>query len=173
MILALDIATRMGFAFGEPGTTPESGSILFGSEGASDAARYHHAFCWAIDLFKTRNLPITTMTIEDQLDPQAFSNKHAAHMLYGLPAPIMAVAYECGVYDIVRRPVSDVRGLFINACRLKSDVAKARVMRRCKQLGWDVADHNAADACALWAYECSLIKGKARPILQQLAWCGL
>jgi hypothetical protein len=172
MILALDIATTMGWAIGEPGGDPLSGSIRFGGDGASLWARYHHAFKWAIDRFCPGNggPRISRLTIEDQLNPQAFSSKEGAELLFGLPAVVGMVAYECGIYDIHRRKVADVRGLFIGKRGLKTDAAKAAVTRRCNKLGWWPQDHNAADALALWTYECSLVE--PGPVLRMLARSG-
>jgi hypothetical protein len=170
MILALDIATTMGWALGEPGGEPTADSIRFGSVDASLWARYNHALRWAIDRFKQPDPRITRVTIEDQLNPRAFSSKEGADLLYGFPAIIGSVAYECGIYEIHRRKVADVRGLFIGRRGLKTADAKFAVMRRCKQLGWYAVDHNAGDALALWAYECSLLDH--RTVINQLARCG-
>jgi crossover junction endodeoxyribonuclease RuvC len=170
MILALDIATRMGWALGEPGDVPVSGTVRFGGDEASLWARYHHALRWAIR-FCHQHERITKLVIEDQLNPRAFSSKEGAELLFGLPAVIAACAYDRGIYDIQRHKVADVRGVFINNRSLKTDAAKAAVMRRCRKLGWQACDHNAADAMALWAYECSLRRGA--PIIHQLARCGL
>jgi crossover junction endodeoxyribonuclease RuvC len=171
MILALDIATRMGWALGEPGDVPVSGTVRFGSDDASLWARYHHALRWAIDRFVHGQQKITKLVIEDQLNPQAFSSKEGAELLYGLPAIIGACAYDRRIYEIERHKVADVRGFFINRRGLKTDDAKVAVMRRCRKLGWPVIDHNAADACALWAYECS--RHRSAQIVHQLARCGL
>jgi hypothetical protein len=111
MILALDIATRMGWSMGEPGAVPDSGSVRFGGNDASDWARFNDALRLAIDQFEIRGVSVDTLTIEDQLDPRPFSVKQAAVILCGLPPIIRAVAYECGVYDIRKRAVADVRGL--------------------------------------------------------------
>jgi hypothetical protein len=173
MILALDIATRMGWALGKPGEVPRAGTVRFGSDDASLWARYAHALTWAIDQFIHKpGERVTRLVIEDQLNPQAFSSKEGAELLYGLPAIIAACAYHRGIYKIERHKVADVRGLFIGRRGLKTNDAKAAVMRRCRQLGWAVGeDHNAADACALWAYDCSLVE--PAPILRQLSKCGL
>jgi hypothetical protein len=176
VILALDIATRMGWALGAPGEVPTSGSALFGSDGASNPARFHHALRWAIGRFRDDGGQIERIAIEDQLDPRAFSHVQGAKLLYGYPAIIISIAYECGYCNIVEHAVRDVRGLFVNRRNLKTDAAKAAVMRRCAQLGWQVEDHNAADACALWAYECwAYERSQRRPpaIIHQLARCGL
>ena len=170
MILALDIATRMGFAIGELGGEPVSGSVRFGSPDASLWARYNHALRWAVERFREPDPPISRLVIEDQLNPQAFSSKEGADLLYGLPAIIGSVAYQYGVYTIERRKVADVRGLFIGKRGLKTEDAKFAVMRRCKQLGWPAVDHNAGDALALWAYECSLLDH--RVVINRLARCG-
>jgi hypothetical protein len=177
VILALDVATKMGWALGKPGEVPRAGTVRFGGDDASVWARYGHALTWAIDQFchshhRLGSKPVTRLVIEDRLNPQAFSSKEGAELLYGLPAIIAACAYHRGIYKIERHKVADVRGLFIGRRGLKTNDAKAAVMRRCRQLGWAVEeDHNAADACALWAYDCSLVE--PAPILRQLSKCGL
>jgi hypothetical protein len=50
-----------------------------------------------------------------------------------------------------------VRQHFIGARNLKSAIAKREVFERCRRLGWQVPDHNAADAVATWHFACSLI----------------
>ena len=157
---------------GEPGTVPQSGSVLFGSEGASVWARYDHALRWAIEMFCHRPGEKITKVVIEPISAAAgvFDNQLRRASLR--PAAIIgACAYHRGIFKIERHKVADVRGLFIGRRNLKTDDAKAAVMRRCRQLGWDVADHNAADACALWAYECSL--RRPAPIIHQLARCGL
>lgn len=48
--------------------------------------------------------------------------------------------------------VYNVRKYFIGEGFLSREPAKARVMDRCRDLGWSFQDDNQADANALWAY---------------------
>ena len=109
--------------------------------------------------------------IEAMIPVQAFSTQQAARSLFGFPAVIMGVAFECGVHRIYERNVRDVRNVFIGRQNLKTKYAKEAVQRRCRQLGWMVPDHNAADACALWSYECTRVD--PRPMFDRLAKVGI
>jgi hypothetical protein len=170
-ILALDLAKRTGWARGILNTEEllEFGSVTFGKENASNYARFAHALRWAVDIFK--NDPPDVLVIEAPIQVQAFSVQQGAKILFGLPAVITAVAHECGVYAIHEHDVRDIRNLFIGHRRLKTQQAKEATMRRCKQLGWKVEDHNAADACALWAYECARVR--PGPMLNRLTKVGV
>jgi hypothetical protein len=169
-ILALDLAKRTGWARGRlDSEAPTFGSISFGKDGASNYARFAHALRWAVDIFK--NDPPDVLVIEAPISVQAFSMQQGAKILFGLPAVITGVAYECGVFTIHEYDVRDIRGMFTGHRSLKTDIAKAATVRRCKQLGWNVEDHNAADACALWMYQCARVH--PGPTLRRLASVGI
>jgi hypothetical protein len=163
-ILALDLAKRTGWARGRlDSEAPTFGSVQFGKDEASNYARFAHALRWAVDIFK--NDPPDVLVIEAPIRVQGFSQQQGAKILFGLPAVITAVAYECGVFTIREHDVPDIRQVFIGRRRLKTDPAKEATVRRCKQLGWFVEDDNAADAAALWFYECARIHPR---LLQRL-----
>ena len=167
-ILALDLATRTGWARGVVNGEPEFGSVTFGKDGASNAARFAHALRWAVDIFKDD--PPDILVIEAPISVRGFFDQQAAKLLFGLPAIFMATAYECGVHQIYEHDVRDVRGTFISHRNLKTAMAKAAVERRCRQLGWKVPDHNASDAAALWFFQCAKISPK---IIRRLDTCGI
>lgn len=168
-ILALDLATRTGWARGVVNGEPEFGSVTFGKDGASNAARFAHALRWAVDIFKDD--PPDILVIEAPIAVQGFSVQQGAKLLFGLPAIFIATAYECGVHRIYEHDVRDIRNVFLGHRNLKTAIAKAATERRCRQLGWQVPDHNAADACALWAYECTRIR--PRPMFDRLSKVGI
>jgi hypothetical protein len=165
MILALDIATQLGWAYGAPGEVPSSGTVKLGDKDSSPEARGYRAKLWIYDRFERGPLP-KIIAIEGQLHPQAFSDKRAAKLLYGLPMVMGVAAWDFDVRDIREHEVADVRGLFIGYRRLKSELAKAEVQKKCRALGWPAVDHNAADALALWAYQATKVAPKV--MLQQL-----
>jgi crossover junction endodeoxyribonuclease RuvC len=169
-ILALDLATRTGWARGVANGEPEFGSVNFGKQGASNPARFAHALDFAIDIFKCDSPP-DILVIEAPIKVQAFSVQQAAKMLFGLPAIFMGVAYKCEVRRIYERDVRDVRNVFIGHRNLKTAHAKEAVERRCRQLGWHAPDHNAADALALWAYESTRVD--PRPMFDRLGKVGI
>lgn len=54
----------------------------------------------------------------------------------------------------------DVRRDIIGVGRFKKGEAKDEVMAACRLFGWDVPDHNAADACLTWAWRTRRIRGE-------------
>jgi hypothetical protein len=157
-IFALDLATRTGFAFGALGAErPTSGSIRFGSEGASHEAIFAAAVTWATDGFRA-NRP--GVVVWEAPQPTSFgkskTNVNTTTVLYGLPAVFGAVAHLLGLYDVRKAKASDVRHHFIGS-NPKRAIAKAMTIKQCRDLGWPVEDDNEADACALWSYMASII----------------
>jgi hypothetical protein len=156
-ILALDIATVCGFARGRVGSTPVSGSIRFGRRDASDNAIFGHAIEWMETAFITAP---DVLVLEAMLPPGAkvgATQTDVRDRLAGLHGIARGQAHLAGVYKIQAHPVASIRGHFIGMRGLKRKEAKGQIVARCRQLGWDVVDDNAADACALWHYACSLI----------------
>jgi hypothetical protein len=41
---------------------------------------------------------------------------------------------------------------------MKSAIAKAATIDRCRELGWNVNNDNEADACALWDYQIACLR---------------
>jgi hypothetical protein len=157
-VLGLDIATTCGWARGTPGGTPTFGSVAFKPPGigASDAAIFAKALTFFSMLMAT---PPSLLVIEALLPAAARvkTNKATRDRLAGLHSVALAVAHCRGVHRIVEADVADVRAHFIQARILRRATAKAEVMRNCRRLGWDVADDNQGDACAVWSYGCALV----------------
>ena len=158
-VLALDIATTTGFARGRVGdAAPSCGSVSFGKKGSSQLAICGHCYDWAVDTIKAP-LP-DVVAIEALLPPAVTRGKsNESHdllaMLHGI---VNAVCMKRGVYKVHRYPVQSVRAHFIDLSVCGKGEAKAMVLQKCKSLGWlEVADDDAADACAVWDYQCSLI----------------
>jgi hypothetical protein len=169
-ILALDIATQLGWARGPLGAdVPEFGTVRLGKKGASNPYRYAAALRWTVEAMANDQPDI--LAIESPISIRGFTSQQTARLLFGLPACIMGMAIECGVRDLREHDVRDVRNLFIGRKNLSTDAAKDAVVRRCQQLGWRVPDHNAADACALWAHQCAQIR--PGPMLQRLSQVGV
>ena len=47
---------------------------------------------------------------------------------------------------------STVRKTIMGTGRFKAGTAKDEVLAWCRNQGWPVPDHNAADACLVWRY---------------------
>jgi len=160
-ILALDIATRSGWARGLlTGNDPEHGSIRFGKAEASDNAIFAACLRWAQEFLAQPPKP-TLIVIERMLAPQVVQGKTQAltyERLAGLHGIIRAVAFEHGIYEITTATVQRVRAHFIGESNAKSERAKALVIQQCRKLGWNPVDDNAGDALALFSYQCAVIE---------------
>lgn len=157
-ILALDIATQSGWAFGPPDATPRNGSIRFAREGASQAAVWAGCYSWLID-FVAVNPEIKLVVFEAPMNPghmQGKTNITTLRTLIGLAAIVEAALYGKG-FDIREARVSDVRAFFLGTTRIKSAEAKAATFARCVQLGFKPVSLDASDALALWCYQTSII----------------
>jgi hypothetical protein len=159
LILALDLATRTGFARGRVGELPISGSIRFGGSGAHDAAIFAAALRWLSQELEPQPRP-DLMIVEALLPPDAMrgaTSRAVRDRLAGLQGIVKGVAHLRGIGEIAEATVGNIRGHFIGDRSLKRDRAKRTVMERCRALGWECADDNAGDALALWSYACALI----------------
>lgn len=157
-ILALDIATTLGWARGHVGQAPSCGSICFGRD-CSENAVFAKAIGWFSNLLAPMPRP-DVLILEAMLPGGAMKGETTIDVrdrLAGLHAIIRGVAHIRGIYQISTADVGAVRQHFIGARNLKSAIAKREVFERCRRLGWQVPDHNAADAVATWHFACSLI----------------
>src|SRR3954470_18506253 len=158
-VLALDIATTCGWARGLVGAeAPQCGSVRFAQPGASQLAICGHALEWAIDILKPP-LP-DVVAIENLLPPAVTRGKsNVDHdLLAHLHGIIMGVCFMRGVYRVNKYAVGTIRAHFIDLRSCARGEAKLMVMRKCKSLGWlELADDDAADACAVWSYQAALI----------------
>ena len=163
LILALDIATRTGFARGRVGELPVSGSINFGRDGSSrnrtDAAIFAAALRWLSQELQPEPRP-DLVIMEAMLPPDAArgsTQRAVRDRLAGLQGIVKGVSHLRGIGEIAEATVGNIRGHFIGDRSLKRAKAKSTVMERCRALGWECADDNAGDALALWSYACALI----------------
>jgi len=152
-ILALDIATRCGWAEG-----PVSGHpLFFGSErlapeGAGDAAIFAGMLQFLgrrLAAFKPR-----IIVYEAPLDPRhmKMTTKATLRRLNGLPAVAEAIAYRMGVYDVREIETGDLKLYWHGKRNLPRPVVKPMTIRKMQALGYDVKDEDAADAVAVHRY---------------------
>jgi hypothetical protein len=162
-LMALDIAVKLGFAIGEAGTTPRSGSVRLKSP-EDDPSRACRRFgIWLRDEFSLRipdlviiEAPVNIGAFIDWKDdgrkPMFRSNPQTISLLHRL---IGGVETLCGPYGVrcVSANVQTVRKHFLGAAR-PSEPKKA-VVARCHQLGLmprDCKDDNRGDSLALFEY---------------------
>jgi crossover junction endodeoxyribonuclease RuvC len=158
-ILALDLASRTGWAVGDASDArPASGSIRFATPGASLSAVYCGCRQWLSD-FVVADPEICLIVFEAPMTPQHMAGFTAAHIiriLIGLCAVTEEFAYYRGL-DVREAKVCDVREHFIGSNKIKRKEAKVATIDACHRLGWAPADGNAADA---WHYQASIFDPK-------------
>jgi crossover junction endodeoxyribonuclease RuvC len=163
IILALDLATTMGWARGAPGQEPVYGSLRLGSKGACHAAILWSFGEWLIGETKLDSKPDVIAYEAPILPHYGSTNDDTLKLLNKLAGVADFVAYGRGYYDrrLQAIPVATWRGYFIGRHRYKTKEAKALTVRKCKLLRWNPQDDNAADALGLWSYVCGQLDPRA------------
>ena len=159
-ILALDLARVAGFACGRPGETPVHGSVMFAKDGASMAAVLHGCRSW-LRSYLIANPQIQLIVFEAPLlasFKRGKTTNATTRQLIGLCAVVEELLYSLTGYDVREAMVVRVRSHFIGS-NPKRARAKAMTVAMCRMRGWDPEDDNAADALALWDYQCSFVGG--------------
>ena len=155
-VLALDLATTTGFAYGAPGSIPRFGHIRFTKAGSSHAETFRAFRQWLESDWNQgiKNVP-DAVVYESPAVPTIMSgrtNINTIRLLVGLCAHLEEWCHGKVDYCHEAR-VADVRNHFVGS-NMKSNAAKAKTMARCRMLGWEVTTYDEADACALWFYHC-------------------
>lgn len=160
-ILALDLALQTGWAIGTTADTkPMSGSIQIARPDASMAKMFSE---WRIHLrdFLSLNADVSLVVFESPLLPfmkAGNTNINTIRRLIGLAAVTEELLFSLGKYDIREARVSDVRSHFLGSNRHKREEAKMLTIRKCRSLGWEPRDDNAADALALLDYQMAMLR---------------
>lgn len=162
IVLALDLASVSGVAVGSSGGRPTAWSVDLG-QGRSEDARFSQALVLTHKLIETHKPDL--IAIEAPV-----GGPKTSHFLVGLVACVRGCAFNRRIrvesYSIAAIRRHFCGGHVTSAAyghlepRKRKAAARAAgknlVMQRCRQLGWEAEDDNAADACALWDLACSL-----------------
>ena len=162
IILALDLASITGVAVGSPGGAPTAWSVDLGKARLEDF-RFSQALVLTHKLIE-RHKP-DLIAIEAPV-----GGPKTSHFLVGLVACVRGCACNRKVrieaYNIAAIRKHFCGGHVTSAAyghlepKRRKAAARAAgknlVMQKCRMLGWDAEDDNAADACALWDLACSL-----------------
>jgi hypothetical protein len=159
-ILALDLATNTGWAFGILGSVqPTFGSVRFGQAESSRTARFANCLEWT-SAFLKRQDETGLVVFEAPLHfglRRGNSNAGNDELAYGLAAIVRAVARLRGVHDVREARTIDVRRFFLGVNPKRKD-AKRQTIECCHALGLEVEDDNQADAVATWFYQCAQLQ---------------
>lgn len=160
MLIAFDLATNTGIALGDVSGKPIGLSENLGDMGVHHGARFSQALRMATNLI-VEHKP-RWIAIEEPIAGGVKGDENRLKVLMGLRACIYGVAHmrKVPVYEYA---VPTVRKHFIGQGNLTSAKAKDAVQRRCERLGWRAANHNEADAMAVWDYARSRLARVASP----------
>jgi Holliday junction resolvasome RuvABC endonuclease subunit len=154
IILALDIATSTGCAVGKAGGAPVAWSVNIG-KGLTDDQRFSNILRLTSQLLEQHKPDM--VAIEAPV-----GGRDTSHLLVGLAACVRGCVANRGV-PLVSYHSGSIRKHFVGRTLTTRDfptlskaagkmAIKAEVMKRCKLLGWDVPDHDSADAAALFDF---------------------
>ena len=153
-LLALDVATQCGIAFGSTGGNPTLWSVDLG-KGQSEDVRFSQVLILMHRLLEEYKPDL--VAIEAPI-----GGKYKSDYLIGLVACIRGVVCNRKI-PVQKYDIKSIRSSFCGRVLLKKDfpgvndnqrgkALKAEVVRHAVMRGWDVPDHDAADAGALFEY---------------------
>lgn len=173
-LLALDLATRTGFALAPVPTAPlptfleavsgvpvpevKSGTVRFGHEGCSLGVFMHAARRWLDKLIKESK--ISDVVFEAPILPPK-TQIGTLRKLYGLTGAVeeLCVEHHLAVYE-ANNPT--VYKHFGTGGKTKAD-RKVNAMAACTRYGWPPATDDEADALMLWHYGASILQRHMEP----------
>jgi Holliday junction resolvasome RuvABC endonuclease subunit len=159
MLLALDASTtKFGFAFGRPeDRAPRSG--VWRLPGAADIVLDQTLGMAAEQVTQMcRLIKATHVAIEAPvMMASSGSNSHTLAALIQISGAVRSAAHRSACHIVLVARSSALKH-FVGHGRPEDP--KASVQARCRQLSWDFADDNAADACCVWSWGCKHFWGK-------------
>jgi hypothetical protein len=153
-VLALDLATVTGWAYGVPGSNPTCGHIRFGKPNSSRATIYRTYRQWLDDTWGQREEIPDIIVYESPAIPSFMggrTNIETTRLLFGLAEHLEE--WCVGKTDLREATVSQVRCHFLGQ-NLKAKIAKPMTLERCRDYGWTCETTDESDAAALWDYTC-------------------
>ncbi len=165
-IFALDLGTRLGWAFGSPGERPARGSVRLKNPDDDKSIAFFHLTKFLFDKWSKEKPALVVK--ESMLHLGAFlkmgNGQDVVRMTAGYHAIVEGM---CACFLVQYRDVADstVRKHFIGRGNMGSrDATKAAVLRRCRLLKlMDESDHddNCADAIAIHDWACATLGGRS------------
>jgi Holliday junction resolvasome RuvABC endonuclease subunit len=147
-IFALDLSSQVGWAYGRPGQRPVNGTWVLPHIGGSGArfASFENELAAAVELYDPAHL-----VVEAPLPLPAQNNADVAKQQLGLRAFVLAEGYRASI-PVHEVDAYTVRKDLFGTGRFPKGRVKEVVFKWARGQGFDVPDHNAADACVLFAY---------------------
>jgi hypothetical protein len=171
-VLALDLATTTGWAYGPAGGRPESGSVLLRKPSRRRKDTKIEAEPYGVGAFnllaflrdKFAFWQPDRIVIENFLHPTAQPGGGAVILSLMLHGAAEAFARSYGIEPRLVAPATWRLHFIGKANAGDRDATKAAVIRRAQMLGYvprDCYDDNRADACGIWDYGCAVFSPKA------------
>ena len=156
-LLAFDVASITGVAFGVAGEKPRAWAVKLGK--GEDAERFAHAIRMTsayVERFKP-----DVVAVEAPV-----GGRDANALLIGLRSCVKGEAARHGCKVVEYFPAT-IRKHFLGKALTSRDfpgkskamakkAIKGAVIQRCHLLGWDVEGGDAGDAAALWDFACAM-----------------
>lgn len=152
-VLALDLATTLGWALERPGRAPIMGSVDLRSTSQHPGAK----FCTFADWFGPM-LQVNRPWLVIYEAPWMTSGNRSAATMEFLVSIASVTAMICCRWDtrVVKAASSSARKFFLGNGRPENP--KEAVMAECRRRGWNPVDHNAGDSACLLAYAVDLYR---------------
>lgn len=146
-ILAFDLATATGMAFGRVDGSPVAQTFILGGSGSKHGARFTELRIVLRKLI--RDLSPDHIAIEEAIAGGAPGDANRAKLAFGLRAIVLTEAFIANI-PVTEIAVASIRKHFIGRGNLPAGTAKPATIARCEQLGWRPQNDNEADALAAW-----------------------
>lgn len=165
IILALDLASRTGWASGVPGTLPDSGCVILKKPDEPRAVACGNLIHW-LQARLTERRP-ALVVCEAPFSLQAFASHQNAEltvrMTLSLHGIVEGMCMRHGIRHQEFHPAT-IRKHFVGKGRMGSRTeSKIAVIQRCHLLGYmpkECRDDNRADALATWEFAAATTPSK-------------
>lgn len=149
-ILALDLSSSVGWAFGYAGARRPLCGVWLLAKG--DLGRMLASFDNELDDAILLHRP-SLIVAEAPLPPTAVSNATVWRQQLSLAGMAEAAAYRHDI-EFREQACSTIRLEILGTGRFPNGNAKPAILAYCERKGWGVPDHNSGDACVTWEYAC-------------------
>lgn len=158
-VLCLDLSSNVGWAYAAIDAREPSFGVWrlpkIGGEGARFAA-FENEMAAAMDRWSP-----SALVLEAPLPLAALCGVSTLKVV-AQQLTLRGIAYaEAWRASIPISEVSSdiVRLAMLGQSRFAKNTVKIEVVAYCRARGWKVPDHNAADACLVWAWHCTQLRG--------------
>lgn len=157
-ILFLDLATKTGWAVGEPGGQISYGSIRFARPSEDQAAAFGRFSVWLDGMIGEHG--VSEVVFEQPMDPRHMVDRKTKRNLTSF-ATIRLLLGLCAITEergrlagvrVTETSVHSIRKHILSGQRPPKGQAKTVVAQRLKMLGYNPTDGDASDAIAGWLY---------------------